>query len=136
MSTLIRTSNRDRSRTRNRPRLETLEGRQLLSLGAEVAVPVNTTTRSAKFESASASSASGSSVVVWTDTFSATDHDIRAQRFSSLGSKVGAELVVAASTKDERSPSVAMDDLGNFVVSWTETQPGGDTNVVAKRFNA
>jgi hypothetical protein len=105
-----------------------------MSVGPEFLV--NTTTRNAQFDSDNASSSNGSSVVVWTDTFSLSDHDIRAQRFNSLGQKVGSEIVVSFSGLDEGSPDVAMDSQGNFVVAWTQTQSGGDTNVVARRFNA
>src|SRR3954447_9184476 len=80
---------RDRKR---RPYLESLEGRQLMTLGAEFIGPVNTTTRGPQFESDNATSSNGSSVVVWTDTFSPTDHDIRAQRFNSSGGAVGTEI--------------------------------------------
>ena len=72
-----------------------------MSLGAEFIAPVNTTTRNAQFDSDNASSANGSSVVVWTDTFSPTDHDIRAQRFNASGGKVGPEIVVSVSGLDE-----------------------------------
>jgi hypothetical protein len=121
---------------KRRPSLEALEGRQLMSLGAEFPTPINTTTRNAQFDSDNASSSNGTSVVVWTDTFSLSDHDIRAQRFDRFGAKLGPEIVVSASGLDEGSPSVAIDGQGNFVVSWTQTQPGGDTNVVARRFNS
>src|SRR3954447_17600241 len=116
MFSLANRSERDRRRTRNRPRLEALEGRQLMSLGAEFTATVNTTTRNAQFESANASSSNGSSVVVWTDTFSSTDHDIRAQRYNSAGQKTGPEIVVSSSGFDERTPAVAMDAHGDFVV--------------------
>jgi hypothetical protein len=74
-------------------------------------------------------------VVVWTDTFSSSDHDIRAQRFNSFGGRIGPEIVVSFSSLDEGSPAVAMDAAGEFVVTWVQTQPGGDTNVVARRFD-
>ena len=121
---------------RSRPALESLEGRQLLSLGPEMISPVNTTTRNNQFDADNASSVNGSSVVVWTDQFSVTDHDIRAQLFNAAGAKVGPEIVVSFSSLDENSPAVAMDSHGNFVVSWTQIQPGGDTNVVAQRFSS
>ena len=75
-------------------------------------------------------------MVVWVDTFSSTDHDIRAQRLNFAGNKVGPEIVVSGSTKDEDSPAVAMDNFGDFVVTWRQMQPGGDTNVLAQRFNS
>ncbi|WP_165071864.1 hypothetical protein [Paludisphaera rhizosphaerae] len=106
-----------------------------MSLASEFSAPVNTTTRNAQFSSANASSSNGSSVVVWTDTFSSTDHDIRAQRFNAAGQKVGSEIVVSFSSLDEGSPAVAMDAGGNFVVTWMQTV-GSDTNVVAQRFSA
>jgi hypothetical protein len=126
--------NRTRGARRSRPALESLEGRQLLSLGGEMVQAVNTTTRNDQFQSDTASSVNGSSVVVWTDTFSLADHDIRAQLFNAAGNPVGPEIAVSLSTLDEISPAVAMDAHGNFVVSWTQILPGGDTNVVAQRF--
>jgi hypothetical protein len=128
-----RTTPASRAR-KHRPELESLEGRQLLSVGPEFLV--NTTTRNAQFDSDTARAANGRSVVVWTDTFSSTDHDIRAQRYNAAGFRQGPEIVVAGSSRDDDSPSVAMDPQGNFVVAWRQTQPGGDTNVLAQRFNA
>jgi hypothetical protein len=128
-------SGRARPRKR-RPSLETLEGRQLMSLGSEFLAPINTTTRNAQFDSDNASSSNGTSVVVWTDTFSLSDHDIRAQRFDRFGAKLGPEIVVSFSSLDEGSPAVAMDAQGNFEVTWVQTQVGGDTNVLARRFNS
>jgi hypothetical protein len=121
---------------RRRPSLEALEGRQLMSLGSEFFSPINTTTRNAQAESDNASSANGTSVVVWKDAFSATDHDIRAQRLDAFGNKLGPEIVVSFSGLDEDSPAVAMDSRGDFVVTWRQIQNGGDTNVVARRFNS
>jgi hypothetical protein len=106
-----------------------------MSLGAEFPTPINTTTRNAQFDSANASSSNGSSVVVWTDSFSSVDHDIRAQRLNAVGQKVGPEIVVSGSSLDEGNASVAMDAHGDFVVAWRQTQPGGDTNVIAQKFD-
>jgi hypothetical protein len=128
------TSSRSARTRKRRPSLEALEGRQLMSLGVESLV--NTTTRNAQFESDNASSANGTSVVVWTDTFSSTDHDIRAQVYNANGSPRGPEIAVSLSGLDEGDPAVAMDANGNFTVAWRQTQPGGDTNVVAQRFNS
>jgi hypothetical protein len=124
-----------RSRIKSRPRLETLEGRQLMSLGAEFTATVNTTTRKAQFDSVNASSSNGSSVVVWTDAFSATDNDIRAQRFNAAGQKTGPEIVVTNTPFNERTPAVGMDKNGDFVVSWVQDLSNGDSNVLAQRFN-
>ena len=134
MSFRNRRSDLHRISTRRRPSMETLEGRQLLSLGLEF--PVNTTTRNFQFDSDVASSSNGMSVVVWTDTFSSSDHDIRAQLYNRFQQKQGPEIIVAGSSRDDDSASVAMDPQGNFVVAWRQTQPGGDTNVLAQRFNS
>src|SRR3954470_1713438 len=128
------TSSRSARTQKRRLSLETLEGRQLMSLGVESLV--NTTTRNAQFDSDNASSANGTSVVVWTDTFSSTDHDIRAQLYNANGSPRGPEITVSFSGLDEGDPAVAMDASGNFTVAWRQTLPGGDTNVVAQRFNS
>ena len=124
-----------RGRIKTRPRLEALEDRQLLSLGAEFSAPVNTTTRNAQFSSVNASSSNGSSVIVWTDSFSSTDRDIRAQRFNSAGQKTGPEIVVTNTPFNEINPAVGMDKNGDFVVSWLEDLTNGDTNVLAQRFD-
>jgi hypothetical protein len=132
-----RVQTRDERRSKwCRPALEALEGRQLMSLGAGFPSPINTTTRNNQFNPDNASSSSGNSVVVWTDTFSNTDHDIRAQRFDRAGNKVGPEIVVSFSSLDEDQPKVAMNNGGEFVVTWTQMLPGGDTNVVARRYGA
>jgi hypothetical protein len=114
--------------------LEVLEGRELMSISSEFLV--NTKTINGQFLSDNATSANGSSVVVWGDSFSPTDIDIKAQRFNALGQKVGPEITVSASSLNEISPKVAMDSSGNFVVTWMQTLPSGDTNVVARRFNS
>ena len=124
-----------RSFAKTRPRLESLEDRQLMSLGAEFTAPVNTTTRNAQFSSVNASSPNGSSVIVWTDSFSSTDNDIRAQRFNAAGQKTGPEIVVTNTPFNEKTPSVGMDKKGDFVVSWVQDLSNGDTNVLAQRFD-
>jgi hypothetical protein len=121
---------------KRRPSLESLEGRQLMSLGPEAILPVNTTTRNAQLYADTASAANGSSVTVWVDTYSPTDRDIRGQRFDAAGNKVGPEFIVTFSSLDETEPAVAMDARGDFVVTWTQKQTNGDTNVVAQRFDA
>jgi hypothetical protein len=118
----------------NRPCLESLEGRQLMSLGAELPGTINTT-HLIEFQSVNARSINGTSVVVWIDHTNGTAHyDIRAQRMVN-GTKLGPELVVSAATMVEDQPAVAMDSHGDFVVAWREVGPSGDTNVLAQRFN-
>jgi len=116
------------------PAIETLEGRQLMSLGAEFGISVPTP--AAQVQSANASSTNGSSVVVWTD-FSHGDAQISGQLFNSQGGKVGPVMDLAsAAGLYEEQPSVAMDAHGDFVVSWTQFFPNGHSNVLAQKFNA
>ena len=129
-------SDRVRPHTKSRPRLETLEGRQLMSPGPEFSAPVNTTLVNTQFGSANASSSNGSSVAVWTNSLNFTQHDIRAQRFNAAGQKTGPEIVVNAGGIDDTQPAVAMDAHGDFVVTWMQSEGNGDTNVLAQRFNA
>ncbi len=134
---MIRLNGRVARRDLNRrPLLESLEGRELMSLGAESPATVNTRTINDQFDSANASSSNGSSVAVWVDTFSPTDHDIRAQRFNAAGNKTGPEIIVSGSLLDDSQPAVAMDNRGGFVVTWRQRQSNGDTNVLARRFNS
>ncbi len=129
--------------TRSRPRrsrtcelgLEALEGRVTLSLvGSEFLV--NSTTRNAQFASDNASSSNGMSVAVWVDTYSNTDHDIRAQLYNSSGGRAGPEIVVDSTPIDSGEPAVAMDSRGNFVVTWTNFLPGGISDVEARMYNS
>src|SRR5262245_2683209 len=83
---------RARRPRRQRLSLEALEGRQLLSLGTTV-FPVNTNTAGNQFESDSASSAFGPSVVVWTTTVpNVGGTDVHAQMFNLDGTKRGGEI--------------------------------------------
>ena len=78
-------ASRLRRQRRHRPGLESLEGRQLLSLTAEF--QVNTRQGLADNNSDTASSPSGLKVVVWEDAYSNTDHDIYAQMYNPDGSR-------------------------------------------------
>jgi hypothetical protein len=119
---------------KRKPAIETLEGRQLMSLGAEFLVSVPTP--AAQVQSANASSTNGSSVVVWTD-FSHGDAQISGQLFNSQGGKVGPVMDLASAAGFyEEQPSVAMDAHGDFVVSWTQFFPNGHSTVLAQQFNA
>ena len=120
-----------------RPDLEALEARAVPALfaGAE---RVNTTALVAAEQStattANASARNGMSVVVWTRRVGA-HVDVAAQLYRADAARVGGEIKVAATSLIEGDPAVAMDDRGNFVVTWTRFLPGGDTNVHAARFS-
>ncbi|MCA9212723.1 MAG: DUF4347 domain-containing protein, partial [Planctomycetales bacterium] len=79
----------------------------------------------------------GNYVVVWSD--SALDGNgwgIFAQRFDSVGNKLGAEFQVNTNAlTDEYNATVASDDSGRFVVAFTGDD-GAGTGVYIRRFNA
>jgi hypothetical protein len=74
--------------------VEGLEGRQLMSLGAEFGISVATPV--AQVESANASSANGSSVVVWTESTPSTPQ-IMGQLFNAQDVEVGEHVVIRGS---------------------------------------
>src|SRR4051794_17900141 len=100
MTSHNRRSDLRRPALRQRPRLEALEGRQLMSLGSEF--QVNSLSDGDQFDSASAGALTGGrSVTVWTHTFSPTDHDIHARLFAPDGTPSLFEMTISGSTLDE-----------------------------------
>jgi hypothetical protein len=88
------------------------------------------------FESDSASSSNGSSVAVWVDAYSASDHDIWAQRFDTTGHAIGDAIPVDLTTADSYDPRVSMDGEGRFVVAWEDFHPDGSYSVLVRYFSA
>jgi hypothetical protein len=131
---------RTRRPRRQRPELDPLEGRMLLSLYASefrVNSPTYTTlSHNLNQDSANASSSNGMSVVVWDHTFSSTDHDIYAQLYDSSGRPKGSQNTVDASSWDDTLPKVAMDAHGDFVVAWDRATGSGNAAVVARMYNS
>jgi hypothetical protein len=78
----------------------------------------------------------GAFVVAWVDELTNGDLDIKARRFSSNGAPLTGVIGVAISGKDEYEPSVASDDNGNFVVSYTLDYSATDQDVIAKKFSS
>ncbi len=79
----------------------------------------------------------GQFVIVWRgDSVSGTD--VFAQRFTSAGTRDGAEFVVDAyTTGDQFAPAVCCDTAGNFVVVWSSSGQDGDgSGVFARRFTS
>jgi hypothetical protein len=89
------------------------------------------------FQPDNASSANGTSVVVWTNVNGFTNHDIWAQRFDRLGRPAGAPVAVDTLTTDDSvAPRVAMDSQGRFVVAWENRNPDGTFSVMTRYFSA
>ena len=123
---------------RRRPTLESLETRNLLSLiGPEQQVSLNPQTTD-NFSSDNASSSNGTSVAVWVNSFSSTDHDIWAQRFNQIGNRdrradPGRLL---DNPTNSFAPHVSMDSTGNFVVAWENFNSDGTENIMMRYFNS
>jgi hypothetical protein len=116
-----------------RLRVEGLEDRRLLTLGLPFAVDNPASVPAS--DPATASAANGMSVVVWTRHFGINnvDDQVRAQLYAANGAKIGGEITVAGSIRDEFDPAVAMDANGNFVVTWTE-MVNGQPDVYARLY--
>jgi hypothetical protein len=124
---------------RRRPRpvmgFDALEGRQLLSLlGAS---RVNHVAAGVRDNSANASSTSGLMVAAWVDRVNGVDQ-IRAQVYTINKMWNGGEIVVdnAPLYSNDDSPRVAINDSGNFVVTWhNRNQANGTDTVWAAEYN-
>ncbi|MFA5951562.1 MAG: DUF4347 domain-containing protein, partial [Hyphomicrobium sp.] len=106
------------------------------ALGAEFAA--NTYTVSDQTAPAIAMSSSGF-VISWTSNGQDVSGDgVYAQRFDSSGTKLGSEFRVNTTTSGNQSESaVAMDESGDFVVTWTSNgQDGAGGGIYAQRYNS
>lgn len=115
--------------------IESLEGRELFAVLAGESL-VNTTTVREQTDVAVASAPDGRSVAVWSHQYSSSDPDIYAQRYNTAGQKVGSEIRVASSTRNERQPDVSMDAAGDFVVTWAVDVSSTDSDILAQRFSS
>jgi hypothetical protein len=121
---------------RRRPALEVLEGRRVLTLlGPDQ--QVNPAGSILDFASDNASSADGTSVVVWVDNYYGTgDHDIWAQRYDVNGVKYGDPIQVDYTTSDSLAPAVAMNSDGSFAVAWQDNYANGSHAIFLRVFDA
>ena len=94
--------------------------------GAKIggAVTVNTTTTNLQTLPSVAVLSDGNFVVVWNDWLSSRDasqkYDIRAQIFSTTGSKLGGEIVIARDQGVQRDPQVTAVGDSGFMVTWVD----------------
>jgi hypothetical protein len=87
-----------------------------------------------------ASDSAGNFVVVWTNEEDSTGNyvDVYARRFDKYGNPLTNEFIVNFYTNSAQgAPSIAMDPVGNFIVSWyTVTWSDGSSyNIIARRFD-
>jgi len=100
---------------------------------------VNTTTAGDQTNAAVAMNALGSFVVTWQGQGQdGSGWGIYAQQFNYDGNRVGTETLVTITTAgDQEYPSVAINLLGNYVITWSsDGQDGSGWGVYAQRFNA
>lgn len=100
---------------------------------------VNTTTSGDEAFPAVAMDADGDFVVTWDTAIpSGSGYDVYAQRYNSAAQAQGGETLVNQTTAgQEYSSAVAMDDAGNFVVTWIAgVQDGSGYGVYARRYNS
>jgi len=112
-----------------------IEGQRFDSSGATQGseFQVNAPTTSGSFQPSVARDPDGDFVVAWTSTGSAgTDHSgysIQAQRFASNGSPQGSQFQVNTyTTGTQQNPSVALDEVGDFLVVWQSEAEGSLAN--------
>jgi hypothetical protein len=84
-------------------------------------------------EPAVAMDAQGNFVVTWSERVNSTNSNIKAQRYFANGARNGTTIQVATSTLDEYDPSVAMDQSGNFVISYTAAN-STNSDILARRY--
>ncbi|MBX7105931.1 MAG: hypothetical protein K1X57_17745 [Gemmataceae bacterium] len=122
-----------------RPRLETLESRTVptvTAVGAEFRANVTLTTN-AQTGSAVAMDSAGNFVVAFDSFHDGIDYGLYVQRYNSAGATVGTQIKANVyGTNDQRSPAIAMDSDGDFVVAWESFgQDGSGYGVYARRFD-
>ncbi|MEX2140631.1 MAG: hypothetical protein WD894_15315, partial [Pirellulales bacterium] len=107
------------------------------TLGGEF--QVNTTTASHQVYPSVAMDDAGNFVVTWSSLGrDGSGYDVYGQRYAANGSALGGEFQVNMTThEDQNYASVAMDDAGNFVVTWTSfLQDGGGYGGYGQRYAA
>jgi hypothetical protein len=79
---------------------------------------------------------SGDFVITWDDERSGTDNDdIYVQRYNSSGTPQGSNFKVNddAGIANQWTPDIAMDDSGNFIITWYDTR-NGNYDIYAQRY--
>lgn len=101
---------------------------------------INTTTNLSQNYPAIAKDEAGNYVIVWHGEGQDTSgYGIIAQRFDSYGTPVGSEFVVNSyGSSDQGNSAVAMDDAGNFTVTWQSQgqDAGASWGIYAQRYQS
>ncbi len=102
-------------------------------------IHVNTHTTGYQMTPTIGMDADGDFVIAWTSQNQDGSSDgVYAQRFNAAGTPQGTEFRANTYTTNvQRSPSLAMDDSGNFVIAWeSDGQDGDGSGIYAQRYNA
>ncbi|WP_218964184.1 hypothetical protein, partial [Nostoc linckia] len=100
---------------------------------------VNTYTIDHQSNPTVAMDADGDFVISWQSYYQDNSYyGIYAQRYNSAGVAQGGEFKVNTYTlKDQRNSTVAMDGVGNFIISWSSLgQDGASYGIYAQRYNS
>ncbi|MBC1236717.1 putative Ig domain-containing protein [Nostoc sp. 2RC] len=100
---------------------------------------VNTYTIDHQSNPSIAMDADGDFVISWQSYYQDNSYyGIYAQRYNSAGVAQGGEFKVNTYTlKDQRNSTVAMDAVGNFIISWSSLgQDGASYGIYAQRYNS
>ena len=99
---------------------------------------VNTFTTGRQADPSVAMDADGDFVVTWTSNGQdGSNYGVYAQRYDAAGMPQGSEFRVNTFTTGRQFvSSLAMDDDGDFVVTWSSNQDGSGYGVYAQRYNA
>lgn len=109
------------------------------TLPAGVETRVNTTTTNFQTAPSVAVDATGNYVITWQSYAEDGSHrGIYAQRYNAAGVAQGGQFRVNTyTTADQKSPSVAMDAAGDFVITWqSNSEDGSGYGIYAQRYNA
>jgi hypothetical protein len=127
------------SRTRSPLGMERLEERALMAFGAEFTIGSEFTFNN---QVATASTADGTSVAVWTLRESNGDTDIVGQLYNADGTERGGIINIVTGATADSEPAVAMEANGDFAVSFTRQHNFGflnlgvDRDIRVRRFNS
>jgi hypothetical protein len=109
---------------------------------------VNTFTNLNQINSSIAMDSDGDFVITWQSALGISELNqstqdgsgwgIYAQKFNPLGQKQGSEFRVNSfTTNNQFEPSVAMNSIGNFIITWaSQSQDGSGLGVYAQRYNS
>ncbi len=115
-------------------------GQRFSSLGEAIGPEfiVNTYEVGPQIEPAIAMDDEGNFVVAWSGQGDIDDSGVFIRRFDQFARPLGAQLRVNQyRDSNQDAPGVAMDDTGNFVVTWTSFGQDGDLDgVFARRYNS